>query len=53
MKARGVFAEDAIMRSNPGAPGGGARRRVGPITEAQKAEIRTALSTYLKPFLVA
>jgi 4-hydroxy-tetrahydrodipicolinate synthase len=52
MKARGVFAEDAIMRSNPGAPGG-ARRRVGPITEAQKAEIRTALGTYLKPFLVA
>jgi 4-hydroxy-tetrahydrodipicolinate synthase len=57
MKARGVFAEDAVMRSNPavpGAPAGGAgRRRGGQITEANKAEIRTALNTYLKPFLVA
>ena len=55
MKARGVFADDAIMRANPGAPpgGGGARRRPGAITEAHKAEIRTALNTYLKPFLVA
>jgi 4-hydroxy-tetrahydrodipicolinate synthase len=57
MKARGVFAEDAVMRSNPapasGAPAGGGRRRVGQITEAHKAEIRTALDTYLKPFLVA
>jgi dihydrodipicolinate synthase/N-acetylneuraminate lyase len=54
MKARGVFPEDAIMRSNPGAAGGGgARRRTGAITEAQKAEIRLALDTYLKPFLVA
>jgi dihydrodipicolinate synthase/N-acetylneuraminate lyase len=53
MKARGVFAEDAIMRSNPGAAGGGARRRTGAITEAHKAEIRLALDNYLKPFLVA
>jgi len=56
MKARGVFAEDAVMRSNPavpGAPAGGAGRRGGQITEAHKAEIRTALNTYLKPFLVA
>jgi dihydrodipicolinate synthase/N-acetylneuraminate lyase len=54
MKAREVFPEDAIMRSNPGAAGGGGgRRRVGAITEAQKAEIRLALDTYLKPFLVA
>jgi dihydrodipicolinate synthase/N-acetylneuraminate lyase len=54
MKARGVFAEDAIMRSNPRPPGaGGGRRRMSPITEANKAEIRTALNTYLKPFLVA
>lgn len=52
MKARGVFAEDAVMRSNPGAPPAGGRRH-GPITEAQKAEVRTALDTYLKPFLVA
>lgn len=47
MKARGVFAEDAVMRVNPGA------RRAGPITEAQKVLIRTALESYLKPFLVA
>jgi dihydrodipicolinate synthase/N-acetylneuraminate lyase len=53
MKARGVFADDAIMRANPGAAPGGARRRPGAITEAHKAEIRTALNTYLKPFLVA
>jgi 4-hydroxy-tetrahydrodipicolinate synthase len=54
MKARGVFADDAVMRSNPtsGTPAGG-RRRGGQITEAHKAEIRTALDTYLKPFLVA
>jgi len=53
MKARGVFAEDAVMRTNPGAPAGGGRRLGGAITDAQKAEIRTALDTYLKPFLVA
>ena len=59
MKARGVFAEDAIMRSNPAPAGGppagagGARRRGGQITEAHKAEIRLALNTYLKPYLVA
>jgi hypothetical protein len=44
------------MRSNPpapGAPAGGARRRGGAITEAHKAQIRLALDTYLKPFLVA
>ena len=57
MKARGVFAEDAIMRSNPapaGAPAGGAgRRRGGQITDAHKAQIKLALDTYLKPYLVA
>jgi 4-hydroxy-tetrahydrodipicolinate synthase len=53
MKARGVFTEDAVMRANPGAPAGSGRRRGGPITDAQKAEIRTALDTYLRPFLVA
>jgi 4-hydroxy-tetrahydrodipicolinate synthase len=57
MKARGVFAEDAVMRANPpagpGAPAGGGRRRGGQITEANKAEIRKALATYLKPYLVA
>lgn len=53
MKARGVFAEDAVMRSNPGAGGGGGNRRRGPMTEAHKAEIRKALADYLKPYLVA
>ena len=48
MKARGVFPDDAIMRTNPGARG-----RAGAITDANKAEIRTALDSYLKPFLVA
>lgn len=49
MKARGVFTEDAVMRSNPGA----GTRSVVPITAAQKALIRNALDTYLKPYLVA
>jgi hypothetical protein len=57
MKARGVFPEDAIMRVNPPAPdappAAGGRRRTGPITEAQKTEIRLALTTYLKPYLIA
>lgn len=59
LMARGVFPEDAIMRVNPPppnapAPGGGGRRRSqGPITEAEKAEIRLALGTYLKSDLVA
>ena len=56
MKARGVFPEDAIMRTNPpvpGAPAGGGRRRGGKITEANKAQIRNALATYLKPYLIA
>jgi dihydrodipicolinate synthase/N-acetylneuraminate lyase len=60
MKARGVFADDAIMRVNPPAGGGGGGRggraggaARGGITEAQKAEIRLALNTYLKPYLIA
>lgn len=54
MKARGVFAEDAIMRSNPASGSGGAsRRRTGPVTEAHKAQIRVALDSYLKRYLVA
>jgi dihydrodipicolinate synthase/N-acetylneuraminate lyase len=55
MKARGVFAEGAIMRANPSTlpAGGGNRQRSGPVTDAQKAEIRAALDSYLKPFLVA
>ena len=57
MKARGIFAEDAVMRTNPPEAGAAApattRRRGGQITDANKAEIRLALDTYLKPFLVA
>ncbi len=58
MMARGVFPEDAIMRVNPPPPGGpppgmGRRRPEGPISDAQKAEIKLALDTYLKPYLVA
>ena len=48
MKARGVFAEDAIMRVNPpvpGQPAGGGRPRGGALTEAHNAQIRLALST--------
>lgn len=50
LMARGVFAENAVMRANPG---GGARHAPAPITTAQKAEIRKALATYMKPYLVA
>jgi 4-hydroxy-tetrahydrodipicolinate synthase len=50
MVARGVFAENAVMRSMPSTS---PHRRGGPITAAQKAEIRKLLATYLKPFLVA
>jgi dihydrodipicolinate synthase/N-acetylneuraminate lyase len=54
--ARGVFPEGEIMRVNP-PPAGGApmarRRPEGKITDAQKAEIRLALDTYVKPYLVA
>ena len=52
MKARGVFAEDAVMRSNPVAPGA-TRRRSGPVTEDHKKQIKAALDTYLKRYLVA
>jgi 4-hydroxy-tetrahydrodipicolinate synthase len=56
MKARGIFAEDAVMRANPAAPGAplaAGNRRRGAITDANKTEIRLALDSYLKPFLVA
>lgn len=52
MVARGVFSEDAVMRKSPTPVAGGGRKR-GPITDADKAEIRKALDTYLKPYLVA
>ncbi len=55
MKARGVFADDTIVRSNPPAPNAppAGRRHLGPITEAQKIEIKRALDSYLKPYLIA
>lgn len=58
MIARGVFPEGATMRSNPparaaGPAPGGRRGNRGPITDSEKAEIRLALSSYLKPYLVA
>jgi dihydrodipicolinate synthase/N-acetylneuraminate lyase len=49
--ARGVFAEDNIMRANPPKPG--AKPPPGPITAAEKAEIRRVLNDYMKPYLVA
>jgi 4-hydroxy-tetrahydrodipicolinate synthase len=53
MKARGVFSEDAVMRtSSAEASGGGRGRHMRKITEAQKVQIRAALA-YLKPYLVA
>jgi 4-hydroxy-tetrahydrodipicolinate synthase len=53
--ARGVFAEGEIMRVNPPPPNAPVARRrpEGKITDAQKAEIRLALDTYVKPYLVA
>jgi hypothetical protein len=53
--ARGVFPEGAIMRVNPPPPNApmARRRSEGKITDAQKAEIRLALDTYVKPYLVA
>jgi 2-keto-3-deoxy-L-arabinonate dehydratase len=49
--ARGVFAEENIMRANPPKPG--AKPPPGPITAAEKAEIRRVLHDYMKPYLVA
>jgi len=56
MVARGVFPEGEIMRVNPPAPGApvmARRRNEGEITDAQKQEIKLALTTYLKPYLLA
>ncbi|MFZ0550625.1 MAG: dihydrodipicolinate synthase family protein [Steroidobacteraceae bacterium] len=54
--ARGVFPEEDVMRANPRTPGmikSMHHPPSGPITAAQKAEIRRALDEYLKPYLVA
>lgn len=54
--ARGVFPEGDVMRGNPLPPGmkkAMFHHATGPITEAQKAEIRRALDDYMKPYLVA
>jgi hypothetical protein len=56
LAARDVFPEDAVMRANP-MPAGMKKamfhQPTGPITAAQKAEIRRALNDYMKPYLVA
>lgn len=49
LKARGVLAEDAIMRVMPGTR----QNYNAPVTPAQKNEIRKALATYMKPYLIA
>jgi 4-hydroxy-tetrahydrodipicolinate synthase len=59
--ARGVFKETTRFRQQPmepeakaanGGSGGGGKRKE-PLTDAQKAHIREALNTYLKPYLRA
>jgi 4-hydroxy-tetrahydrodipicolinate synthase len=51
--ARGVFSEDLTMRVNPPAPGATQREPEAKPTEREKALIKTALDTYLKPYLRA
>ncbi len=51
--ARGVFPEEDTMRANPPKPGAARHPPAGPITAAEKAEIRRVLSDYMKPYLVA
>lgn len=53
--ARGVFPEEDVMRANPPAPGttNTTDQPPGPITAAQKAEIRRVLNGFMKPYLVA
>jgi dihydrodipicolinate synthase/N-acetylneuraminate lyase len=64
MVARGVFKETTKLRQQPmepeakaanpgGGGGGGGGRRNTPLTDGQKANIREALNTYLKPYLRA
>jgi dihydrodipicolinate synthase/N-acetylneuraminate lyase len=58
MVARGIFKEDTKSRPMPGMGGGGGagggggqRAANGPMTEADKKNVRDALNTYLKPYL--
>ena len=54
LTARGVFKEDTITRSmslSPSQSSSGAPRRPSALDEAGKREIRSALETYLKPYL--
>jgi 2-keto-3-deoxy-L-arabinonate dehydratase len=51
--ARGVFPEEDIMRANPPKPGAAKHAPSGPITAAEKAEVRRVLNDYMKPYLVA
>jgi len=49
MVARGIFKEDTKSRPMPGMGAGGGPQ--GPLTEADKKNVRDALNTYLKPYL--
>ncbi len=51
--ARGVFPEEDVMRANPPSPGTTMEPPPGPITAAQKTEIRRVLNDFMKPYLVA
>jgi curved DNA-binding protein CbpA len=59
MVARGIFKETTKSRPMPGmgsggaggAGGGGGAVRSGPLTDADKKNVRDALTTYLKPYL--
>ena len=65
MVARGIFKEDTKSRPTPGLSavmgggagggrgGGGAGASTGPLTDADKKNVRDALNTYLKPYLRA
>jgi dihydrodipicolinate synthase/N-acetylneuraminate lyase len=66
MVARGIFKEDTKSRATPGLSavmgggagagrggGGGAAASTGPLTDADKKNVRDALNTYLKPYLRA
>lgn len=64
MVARGIFKESTRSRQQPmepearrnapaGGGGGGGRRESAPLSDQQKATIRAALDTYLKPHLKA